>query len=121
MNPKLEQFYLNKEEPYKSCLLALREIILKQDALITNELKYGMPMFCYKGKMFCYLWTDKKTNQPYIGFVEGNRLNHSKLEQGNRARMKILPINANADLPKNLIQDLLKQALDFYRDGIIKI
>ena len=51
----LDDFYLQQNEPVKSCLLALREIILSQDADITNALKYGMPFFCYKGKMFCYL------------------------------------------------------------------
>lgn len=121
MNSALENYYLQKEEPTQSCLLTLREIILSQDENITNELKYSMPFFCYKGKMFCYLWIDKTTNQPYIGFVEGNRLNHPKLEQGKRSRMKILRINALEDLPITLIKDLLNQALDFYRKGIIKI
>ena len=27
----IDHFYLQKEEPVKSCLIALREIILKQD------------------------------------------------------------------------------------------
>jgi len=85
-------FYLNKEEPNKSCLLALRAIILKQDINITETKKYGMPYFCYKNKMFCYLWTDKKTEEPYILFVEGQHLNHIQLETGKRARMKILRV-----------------------------
>jgi len=117
----LENYYLQKEEPTKSCLLTLREIILSQDKNITNQWKYRMPFFCYKGKMFCYLWMDKTTHKPYIGFVEGNRLEHKLLEQGNRSRMKILRINPNKDLPITLIKELLKQALDFYRNGIIKI
>ncbi|MEE9350486.1 MAG: DUF1801 domain-containing protein, partial [Flavobacteriaceae bacterium] len=84
-------------------------------------LKYGMPFFCYKGKMFCYLWTDKNTAHPYIGFVEGNRMNSADLEQGNRSRMKIFRINPNADIPLKKIQQLLNIALNFYKDGIIKI
>jgi hypothetical protein len=67
-----DRFYLQKEEPVKSCLIALREIILKQDREITVAWKYGMPFFCYKGKMFCYLWVHKTIQKPYIGFVEGN-------------------------------------------------
>ena len=27
--------------------------------------------FCYKGKMFCYLWVHKKNKQPYLCIVEG--------------------------------------------------
>ena len=56
----IDHFYLQKEEPVKSCLLALRDIILMQDNHITAVWKYGMPFFCYREKMFCYLWVHKK-------------------------------------------------------------
>ena len=80
-------YYLSKKEPSKSSLLALRSIILKQDAEVSETRKYGMPCFCYKKKMFCYLWTDKSTGDPYILFVEGKHLHHPKLESGDRSRM----------------------------------
>lgn len=121
MIDELYQYYLNQEEPQKSCLLVLRDIILKQDKDISETVKYGMPCFCYKKKMFCYLWTDSKTKEPYILFVEGKLLNHPELETGNRSRMKILRINPTEDLPVNLIESLLNEALDLYRNGIIKI
>lgn len=117
---KNKHFYLNKEEPNKSCLLALRDIIIKQDDNVTETTKYGMPCFCYKKKMFCYLWTDKKTNEPYILFVEGQYLNHSMLETGNRNRMKILRLNPNEDIPIDTIELLLAQAIDLYKNGTIK-
>ena len=116
-----DSYYLDKEEPNKSCLLALRSLILKQDEEVTETKKYGMPCFCFKKKMFCYLWTDKKTDEPYILFVEGKLLDHPKLETGTRARMKIFRVNPNADLPKDTIETLLKNALDLYRNGIINI
>ncbi len=116
-----DAFYLNLEEPNKSCLLALRTIILEQDVHITETRKYGMPCFCYKKRMFCYLWTNKKTTEPYILMVEGNYLKHSKLEAGSRARMKIFRVNANKNLPLKTIKDILKEALDLYRTGVIKI
>ena len=99
----------------------MRNIILNQDDNITETKKYGMPCFCYKKKMFCYLWTDKKTDEPYILFVEGKYLNHSELEKGDRSRMKILRIDPNADLPVKTIELLLNDALDLYRTGRIKI
>jgi uncharacterized protein YdhG (YjbR/CyaY superfamily) len=117
---ELDYFYLNKEEPNKSCLLALRSIILEQDPNITETQKYGMPCFCYKKKMFCYLWTDKKTNEPYILMVEGKHLTHPELEEGNRSRMKIFRVNANKDLPVMTIKNILQKGLDLYRSGIIK-
>lgn len=117
---KTDNYYLNQEEPNKSCLLAVRKIILEQDAAVTETRKYGMPCFCYRKKMFCYLWTDKKTEEPYMLFVEGKHLNHPALEQGNRSRMKIFRIDPNKDLPLSTIVLLLNKALDLYRNGVIK-
>ena len=112
-------FYLKKDEPNKSCLLALRDVILGQDVAVTETVKYGMPCFCYRNKMFCYLWIDKKSQQPYILFVEGNHLSHPDLKAEGRARMKVLHIDPENDLPIELIVDLLNKALDLYRNGTI--
>lgn len=121
MIKKTDEYYLSKEEPNRSCLLDLRSIILEQDPDVTETQKWGMPCFCYKKKMFCYLWTDKKTDEPYILMVEGKYLDHPELEQGNRSRMKIFRINPNKDIPVDTIKLLLNDALDLYRNGEIKI
>lgn len=121
MLPQIEQFYLSKEEPNKGCLLALRSIILALDENVTETVKYGMPCFCYRKKMFCYLWTDKKTKEPYLLMVEGKHLDHPLLEEGTRSRMKVFRINPNEDLPIEAITELLNKALDLYKKGIIKI
>ena len=113
-------FYLNQDEPNKSCLLALRDIILAADENITATIKYGMPCFCYKNKMCCYLWIDKKTTEPYILFVEGNRLEHPKLVTGTRARMKVYPVNPNEDILIDEIETILEDALELYRKGVVK-
>lgn len=117
----ISDFYLTKEEPNKSCLLTLRSLILKQDEHITETKKYGMPCFCYKKKMFCYLWIDKKTDEPYMLFVEGKHFNHPKLETGSRSRMKIFSINPTKDIPVKTVQSLLNKALDLYKNGTISI
>lgn len=121
MLEKLENFYQNKEEPNRSCLLALRSIVLDQDEQVTETVKYGMPCFCYRKKMFCYLWVDKKTAEPYLLMVEGKLLDHPALEVGSRARMKILRVDPNLDLPMETITEILNQALDLYRNGVIKV
>lgn len=121
MVEQLHNYYLNKEEPNKSCLLALRDIILMQDTNITETQKWGMPCFCYKKKMFCYLWTDKKTGEPYILMVEGKYLDHPELEEGDRTRMKIFRFDPNKDLPLKTIENILQKALDLYRVGTINI
>ncbi|GHM99778.1 hypothetical protein WSM22_12680 [Cytophagales bacterium WSM2-2] len=117
----LDNFYLQKQEPARSCLLALREKILSQDKEITPAWKYGMPFFLYKGKMFCYLWVHKKLGQPYIGIVEGKRINHPDLIIEKRSRMKTLLIDPTKDLPVRKINSILKETIDLYRNGIVKI
>jgi hypothetical protein len=117
----LDNFYLQHSEPVNSCLLALRSIILKQDVNITAEWKYRMPFFCYKGKMFCYLWVHKTSHQPYIGIVEGKRIDHPGLIIEKRSRMKIMLFDPNQDLPIDTIEAMINQALDLYRSGTIKI
>jgi len=118
---EIDQYYSLQEEPNRSCLLALRTLILKQDPDVTETLKWGMPCFIFRKKMFCFLWTDKKTSDPYILFVEGKHLDHPLLEKGTRSRMKILRIKANEDIPVHTIKPLLNNALSLYRNGIIKL
>jgi len=116
-----DNFYLQKEDSVQGCLLALKEIILKQDKNITEAWKYGMPFFCYKGKMFCYLWVQKKTGQPYLGIVEGKRIAHPDLIIEKRSRMKIMLFDPEKDLHVSTIETILKQAIDLYVSGEIKI
>ncbi|MGM9479038.1 DUF1801 domain-containing protein [Pedobacter sp. GSP4] len=79
---------------------------------ITEHWKYGMPIYYHKGKMFCYLWIHKKLHQPYIGFVDGNKIEHEELLQEKRAKMKILLINHLDDIPKKKIEAILKLAFE---------
>ena len=118
---QVDKFYESMEEPNRSCFLALRKVILEQNPNVIETTKYGMPCFCYKQKMFCYLWMEKKTDQPYILMAEGSRLNHPCLEKGKRSRMKICRIAPNDDLPTDTIEILLIDALNLYRNGVIKI
>lgn len=71
--------------------------------------------------MFCYLWTDKKTTEPYMLMVEGKHLDMPELEEGDRSRMKIYRVNPKKDLPLMTIKSILQNALDLYRNGILKI
>jgi hypothetical protein len=114
MHPETENFYLKKEEPEKSCLLALRDIILRYDENMKETRKYGMPCFTYKGNAFCYLWIHKKYKQPYILMVEGGKIDHPALIQEERARMKIMLIDPEKDIPVDTIEEVFAIALEFY-------
>ncbi len=110
-----DRYYLSRDEPVRGCLLALRDIILARDPGITETQKWGMPCFCYRAKIICYLWTDKKTDEPYILMAEGKQLDHPELEAGTRSRMKILRVDTAHDLPVETIGRILQAALDICR------
>ncbi|MBK7444345.1 MAG: DUF1801 domain-containing protein [Bacteroidetes bacterium] len=112
MHPNADNYFLSQPEPTQSCLLSLRDLILVQHKNISPEWKYGMPFFYYKGKMLCYLWTNKKTGQPYIGFADGNKMDVPELIQEKRSRMKIFMVDAEKDLPVKKIKLLLKAAIE---------
>jgi hypothetical protein len=116
MTTELDNFYLNQDEPNQSCLMALKDIILAQDKThITAAWKYKLPFFLYKGKMFCYLWIHKKTKLPYIGIVEGHKIEHPDLIIEKRARIKIMLFDPNKDLPIEAINEVLNLAISFYK------
>jgi len=118
---ELDSFYLDQEEPTKSCLLALRSIILAKHKDISSVLKYGMPFFYFKGKVFAYLWMHKKYKKPYIGMVEGKHLLHPKLIQENRSRMKIMLFDADKNIPIKTIEKIIQDAIKLYITGVIPI
>jgi hypothetical protein len=109
-----DNFFQQQAEPSRSCLLALRELILRYDSSIVESWKYGMPFYCYAGKMFCYVWQHKKYKQPYLGIVEGTSVSHPLLLQEKRARMKIILVDPEKDIPVKIIKRILKQALALY-------
>lgn len=110
----IDAYFLKQEEPAKSYLQFLREHILACNSHITEAWKYGMPFYCYNGKMFCYLWVHKKYRQPYIGIVDGKLIDHPDLIQEKRARMKILLLDAEKDIPVRKINTILQAALALY-------
>lgn len=44
----IDNYYLNQEEPVKSCLHALQSTVPEQDTIINETQKYGMPCLGYK-------------------------------------------------------------------------
>jgi hypothetical protein len=121
MNAELDRYYTAHDGRTGEYLQQLRELILAHDAHVTEAWKYGMPFFCYKGKMFCYLWTDRENGWPYLGVVEGQRIFHPQLVQGERARMKVLLIDPNERLPEATVRGILDQAIVLYTSGIVRL
>jgi hypothetical protein len=111
----IDDYFLRQDEPIKSYLGFLRSHILQSDTNITEAWKYGMPFYCYNGKMCCYLWVHKKYKQPYIGIVEGKNIDHPDLIVENRSRMKILLLDPAKDVPIKKIDKILKVMITLYK------
>ncbi|MEJ1238523.1 DUF1801 domain-containing protein [Chryseolinea sp. T2] len=111
MMREISEYYHKQPEPIRSCLLGMRDIILKHDSEIVEAWKYRMPMFMYKGKMFCYLWIRRNEPVPYLGIVNGKLVNDPDLIQEKRARMKILLIDPGRDIPVRKIRRILTAAM----------
>ncbi|RYU97569.1 DUF1801 domain-containing protein [Emticicia agri] len=112
----IDNYFEQQNEPTRSCLLFLRSSILKHDPDITETWKYKMPVYCYKGKMLCYLWIHKKYKSngvplPYMGIIDGNRIDEPDLIKEDRARMKILLIDPHEDIAVERIDRLLTMML----------
>ncbi|GGD46551.1 hypothetical protein GCM10011514_08260 [Emticicia aquatilis] len=118
---ELDNFYHQLNEPLKSCLMALSGIILAQDTTLKPAWKYQIPFFCYKEKIFCYLSIRKKDKLPYLGMVEGHRLDHPALIAEKRSRIKVMFFDPSEDLPIETIDEVLQQALMLYKSGIVKV
>lgn len=114
MKQELENTYFKYDEPVKSCLLALREIILSYDENLSESVKYGMPFFSFKGKMFCYFWFDKNTKEPYIGFMKGKFMKNKALVAGDRKLVKILPINSKEDIDIKVLREVLREGVECF-------
>jgi hypothetical protein len=116
----IDSFYLGLDEPVKSCLEALRTIILKHDSQISESIKYGMPFFSIHKKMLCYFWKDKKSGWPYIGFKEAKSLPFPWLEIGDRSTISVMHIDPYADLPLKKLKQTLNAAIKIVELKTIK-
>lgn len=110
MHP-LDSFYETHPEPVRSTLLAMRQLIHKTVPEVEEAWKYGMPFFLFRGRMWVYLWVDKKRGWPYVGLVDGALISFPDLEREERSRMAVFRINPSKDLPVRKFSSLLKTAL----------
>ncbi len=105
----LENYYLGKSEPFQSCLLALRQLILTVDPLITTGRKFQIPFFHYKGKKLAYLWLNGK--KLMIGFCQDKSLQDIVPDVKPKDLYESFRIDPGADLPVNLICGKIKALL----------
>lgn len=112
MLQKLDAFYLDQPEPNRSYMLGLRGFILNYSPDIMEHWKWKLPFFYYKNKPFCYIWKDAKTQQPYLGIVKANLIEHPLLIKGNRKKMKVLYFDVSKDIPIELLDKIFKMIFE---------
>ncbi|WP_303317196.1 DUF1801 domain-containing protein [Flavivirga abyssicola] len=116
MLKEIDDYFLNQNEQNRECLLALRDIVLSHNQFLTESVKYKTPVFKYRESVFCYLWVDKKTNEPCLLIEEGKQLNHPDLEQTNHRSIALLRINPQTDLPMESIKSILSLSLKWHQE-----
>ena len=114
----IDNYFLQKEEPVKSCLFFLRDYILSYDKGIAEVWHYRMPFYFYNGRRFCYLWVQKKNQLPYVGIVDGKLIDHPDLVQEERTRMKIFLIDPYKDVPLKTLRSVLGTSLKMHKKGL---
>lgn len=112
MNP-LEEYYQQLDEPHRSCLLAIRQIILRADSQITESFTWNMPLFKYRKKILCYLRQHKQSKRFYLGLSEGKHLHHQALKAEGRKQYKAYYFDTDADIDQTLINQWIKQSMGF--------
>ncbi|MGY5353042.1 DUF1801 domain-containing protein [Wenyingzhuangia sp. IMCC45533] len=110
----LDYFYLDQQEPVKSCLLALKQIILNYDSDIESKWYYRLPCFMYQNQIFCYLWVDKKTGFPYIAIGKGVKIDHPALLIEKRTFTKRMLIDPKRDIPIKNIHEIFDKVKALY-------
>lgn len=114
----VDQYFSAKSEPLGSCLQFLRGFILNMGPDVREEWRYGMPFYTWKGKRFCYLWVHKKYEIPYVGFVDGNQMDHPALLSEKRSRMKIWLVDLKEDVDVATLKVLLEESILLLSDKI---
>jgi hypothetical protein len=105
----LEAYYLSKPEPYQSCLLALRDIILRTNPNICHERKFQIPFFTYKGKKLGYLWLNGR--KLMLGFCLDKSLREAVDGIKSKDKYESFRIDPRADLPMEMIMEKLRYYL----------
>ena len=104
----LAYYYLSKPEPYQSCLLALKDIILNASPAICHERKFQIPFFTYEGRKLGYLWLNRK--KLMLGFCLDKSLQEETPGDKLKDKYESIEINPNEDIPV----DYILQKLAYY-------
>ena len=113
--PGPESYYLHKPEPYRSCMLALKDLILRTDSGICHERKFQIPFFTYQQKKLGYIWLNRK--KLMLGFCVDKSLVQAPDGVKAKDQYESIQIDPDVDLPVELILEKLGYYLDLIDKG----
>jgi hypothetical protein len=111
MQNSIDHYFNSLDEPYRSCLLFLRSFILRFSDKIEERRKNNTPFYYYAHKWLCFISYHPKSREIYISFVNGNKINHTKLVSEGRKKMKIFRIDPANDIDVKSLNAILKLAV----------
>jgi len=112
MNP-VETHIYNQEEPYRSIMIYIRELITRTIPEIEETYNYKIPFFACNRKPILYLNVLKGTSYVDVAFVQGILLENEfpQLKNGlNRKQVRSIPVYNLTDFDEMAFVQLLLKA-----------
>lgn len=108
---RVKEWFSSAPEDKRALLLTLRDLILKQDNRIVEEVKWSRPCYSINGKLFCYLYLTK--NHVTLGFQKGTSLKDpDRMLTGTGKEMRHINFLTLSDLEQPGIQQLIEEAVN---------
>jgi hypothetical protein len=107
-----DHYYFKQPEPFQSCLLALKTIILAHDPQITHGRMFQIPFFFYRDKKLAFLWIHRK--KLLLGFVEDMKIQKAVPGTRRKNKYETLVIDPEADIPVKAIAKKLDALMRKY-------
>jgi len=108
---EVDDFIENLPTDIQEITIALRNIILDASPELSEEYKWSMPNYSYKG-LVCYLQTAK--NHVKIGFHKGNQLQEGAgkgILEGTGKTMKYIQLKKQEDIQPEVFTTLIIEAM----------
>ncbi|MDR3704858.1 MAG: hypothetical protein P4L28_02995 [Paludibacteraceae bacterium] len=112
MENNLDNYYLRQKEPYQSCLLALKDIIMSVNTEIFSTKKYQIPFFYYKDMKLAFVWLHEK--KVIVAFIKDKKTLPITSDIKQRDQIETLQVDPNTNIPIEIITKKLRMQLETY-------
>lgn len=111
MEQKIERFLAELPEPKKALAVIVRDIMLKADSSITEDIKWGNLTFISNGNV-AFVYTYKSVPYINLGFMRAVELTDPEgLLEGTGKGMRHIKIASEKDIDKKQITSWAKEAV----------